>query len=137
MRFSDMMGSGAERSRKGSDNDSTISDVLAPYVEEPASERAAVDPSDSGDSSDSSTDAPEGSELEQTERTVAVDTAVSFEPLPTPEPAPTRAHTVEAGFPVVPVVPVEPLGGREREPVPAPAASTSLAAELADFTPLS
>jgi hypothetical protein len=120
MRFSDMMGSGEQRSRKASENDSAITDALAPYLD-------AVAPPEEP------TPAPTSTE------SAAVEASTSTPATPSPEPAPPaaalRAHTVASVFPVTPV---EPLPGTGRaEGPPASVREPIAVTELADFTPLS
>ncbi len=130
MRFSDMMGSGEERSRQSSESDNAISDVLAPYLDSVVPPAPTTPPE--------TADTAEVADTVETAVAVAVDTATPADAPPPvaptpPVPAP-RTHTVESVFPVIAV---EPLPGVGRaEPTDA-APRTPIATELADFTPLS
>jgi hypothetical protein len=114
MRFSDMMGSGEERSLPSSENDNAISDALAPYLGAPPKTEAAG--------------AGEG-------------TVETLREAETDAPTP-RAHTVGSVFPVIPVpfeaiaspAPPAPVTRLETAPV---ATNESITTAIADFTPLS
>jgi hypothetical protein len=130
MRFSDMMGSGEERSRKPSETDNAVSDALAPYLD------AVVPPAPPS---------PTGQPIENSEAPEASATVVMLDspppvdaapPLPPPAPA-SKAHTVESVFPIVPVEPLPGIGGAESAPLAPREPSATELADLADFTPLS
>jgi pyruvate dehydrogenase E2 component (dihydrolipoamide acetyltransferase) len=123
MRFSDMMGSGEERTLKSSENDNAVSDALAPYLDSPILDTPT--PAETAVAVEAAVDA-------------AVEAAREAAADHVPEAPPSRAHTVESVFPVIPVPADAIAPAPPAAPVaPAPVAAHDSIAAIPDFTPLS
>ena len=100
MRFSDMMGSGEERTLPPSEIDSAISNALAPYLDEPVTAETAV----------------------------GVETAVEAEPdTPAPRAHTVEAVFPVARVPVEATAPVAPVAQVEDPPVAVNESATAIA----------
>ena len=127
MRFSDMMGSGEERSRKPSENDNAVSDALAPYLDAVAPPRRRPPPAPPVETARRRDRAREARSRRHRARRRCRTAAAAAAPLLTPQPLRCRRdeRTVGSVFPVV-VAPYPPTNEPRRR-----------SADLADFTPLS